>query len=72
MPGHGGRWIWNFLVHNGREAAVTTAGRAETKQEAADAIRAAWERAQAWSAETGRPLVFGRQRWAEGRWVEEP
>lgn len=57
-----GLWLWS--VHGIHMTSGTLgfvlSGKVESKEEAVEAVRLTWERAQAWSEETGRPLVLSK------------
>ena len=61
---YGGRdrdtWLWTATgIHRGRyaEGVAPLSGDTDTRDEAIEALSAAWARAKAWSARTGLPLA---------------
>lgn len=57
-----GRWLWaaNGIQMDPGPLGFQLYGEVETKGEAVEAVQSTWDRAQAWSAETGRPLLLAR------------
>ena len=57
-----GRWFWaaNGIQMDPKPFGFQLYGEVETKAEAVEAVETTWERAQAWSAETGQPLLLSK------------
>ena len=52
-------WLWSATgVHAGLDAPAAISGEVLTREAAIAALTQAWERAKAWSARTGKPLVW--------------
>ena len=57
-----GRWWWgaNGIHNDPRVLGFQLSGEVATKAEAVEAVRSTWEKALAWSEETGVPLALSK------------
>ena len=57
-----GHWWWgaNGIHNDPRVLGFQVSGEVATKAEAVEAVRSTWEKALAWSEETGVPLALSR------------